>query len=307
MLSTATAAADGTTAGDLQGLALRTAADPDGVLTLTVDGLQPGSTVVAGVDAPSGAPSRTAVRAAAAPGRTTLSLRGVADGQGRAVLRSAAGGLSAQSLARAVVSLTGTGAGGRTAAFATTGSLTARLTPPVLTVSRTSVPPGQPVDVTVRSAPGARVLLLARDVRGERGVRAATVPASGVLTWTLRPSARTTLSARASNVSGLVQGPARTVQVVSRLSGSTTRTSASSVVVRGGIAPRRAGATVLVTATDAATGRRFVVGRGRTAADGSWTVLRRFTGRALLTLEAATSADAVGSEARARVGRLQVG
>lgn len=175
--------------------------------------------------------------------------------------------------------------------------------PPAPSLVKPVVTAGEGAVVEAAADPGATVVLMAATRPGTdlRVVRRSTASPSGYVAFTVYPTAATEL--RLATPAGLVGAPV-VLGVRSHVSLAAARTTAPRTYrFTGRVLPGRAQTVQLYART--ATGRRLLA-TGRSAADGTYSIVRRFLVPGPLDVAAVTRADALNAEGSSASVRVRV-
>lgn len=273
--------ATGSPAGNAQGVGVTYAVDQaTGNVTFTVTGLAPGTPVLLVLSVTDHTVSAAAYRRGAqldAAGRGSVILAGTANETGIARLTATASSLGSTSAAqtaatlnRTVLGVAGTATSGAKAVFSTPISLLQR--PTLLTKTPVVAYRGSAV-LSGASKAGQTLRLYGRTSGGTyRVLRSTVVDGSGRFTFTVAPTA--TMRYFVRTTSGSPDSPSVVVNVRALVTQSVTRTARLTYRFAGRVLPALSGTVVNVYRSSA--NGSLLAGSVRTAADGSWTLSRRF-------------------------------
>jgi outer membrane lipoprotein-sorting protein len=167
-------------------------------------------------------------------------------------------------------------------------------------VSPSTITSGRTATVSGTAAPGSTLALFAysRPSTSYRTIRTGTAGSDGTFSWTVQPQTNTRFYVSSTDATGTSKSQTVALPVRTALSLTITRTGTRTYRFSGSVLPRVA--KQLVTVYRGST-RAVQV---RTAANGTYSVTRTFTGTGTFTFHAGTAANtnnAAGSSAPKRV------
>ena len=175
-----------------------------------------------------------------------------------------------------------------------------------LELARTAMVATQATAVTVHAPANSVVDLFAysRPSTTFAVVRTATVPASGVLTWTLSPLSNTRLYAQTR---GGIATPQDVLGVATALSLSASRTAPRTIVFSGRSIPARTGGLVVSLYRVSGTSSVLTAQARADARTGNWSITRTFTGTGQFDFVLRTGTDVQNLAGTSNVRTVRIG